>query len=131
MDGTVEEQTTHISASSLGVQSSDGRVVVSKLRLAESHWEKFRGLMLDTSLQPDEALLIRKCNSIHCCFMRMAIDVLFIDDEGRILHIIPEMRPWTFSPIVKKARDVIECYPGTVQRTGLKVGDVLTVAVLP
>ncbi|QSO48167.1 DUF192 domain-containing protein [Alicyclobacillus mengziensis] len=113
--------------SHLRVLSEDGRVIVSNLRLAETHWEKFRGLMLDTSLQPDEALLIRKCKAIHCCFMKIPIDVLFVDDEGRITHIIPEMRPWTFSPVVRKADDVIECYPGTVARTGLQVGHQLRI----
>jgi uncharacterized protein len=111
----------------LRVVSEDGKLIVERLRLAQSHWQKFRGLMLDTSLQPDEALLLTKCNSIHCCFMRMAIDVLFMDAQGRIVHIIEEMRPWTFSPLVRRAKDVIECYPGTVKRLGIQVADILSI----
>jgi uncharacterized protein len=113
--------------SQLRVLAEDGSVIVSSLRLAETHWEKFRGLMLDTSLQPDEALLIRNCKAIHCCFMKIAIDVLFVDEQGRISHIISEMRPWSFSPVVREAHDVIECFPGTVARAGLEVGQQLRI----
>lgn len=109
------------------VWRNDSEVVIERLRVADTHWKKLKGLMWDTSLQPDEALWLARCNSIHCCFMKMDIDVLFLDKSGTVLRIMEEMRPWRFSPIVRKADAVIECYPGTVRRLALCAGDRLTV----
>ena len=100
----------------------DGREIVSKLRTATTHWEKFRGLMLDTSLQPGEALWIDQCQAIHCCFMKIPIDVVFLSHEGEVLHLIERMAPWTFSKFVRKASQVLECYPGTIEQHGLSIG---------
>lgn len=109
------------------VATATGDRFISNLRIADSHWDKFRGLMLDKSLRPDEGLLIRNCRSIHCCFMLIAIDVLFLAPDGTIVYIKPEMRPWTFSPYVRSAQDVLECYPGTVRRFDLAVGQRLQI----
>lgn len=102
--------------------SDGGAEVVPRLRQAVSHWQKFRGLMMDRSLQSDEALLIHNCRSIHCFFMLMPIDVVFLAADGTIVRVIERMKPWTVSPVVRQAQDVLECYPGTIAAHGLQVG---------
>lgn len=109
------------------VVRADGTVIVSNLRMASNYWEKFRGLMLDNSLQPDEALLLDDCQAIHCCFMRLKIDVLFLTAQGEVVHLVENMAPWTFSKFVRKATQVLECYPGTIAKYGITVGETLRV----
>lgn len=106
-------------------------MIVSNLRLASTYWQKFRGLMLDDSLQPNEALLLDECQAIHCCFMRLKIDVLFLTAEGEVVHLVEQMAPWTFSKFVRKATQVLECYPGTIAKFGITVGERLTVLSYP
>lgn len=106
---------------------ADGTFVVPRVRLAKTHWRKLLGLMFDTSLAADEALYIEKCNAIHCCFMKIEIDVVFLDANLRILHLIPRMKPWRFSKVVRGGTSVLECYPGTIARYGLQVGEVLRI----
>jgi len=58
--------------------------------------------------------------------MAFAIDVIFADREGMVLHTIPRMGPWRVSPWVRGAYTVIEVPAGTVARTGTQVGDRLS-----
>jgi len=75
-----------------------------------------------TQLGPNEALLLPRCNSVHCCFMKISIDVLFLAADGEILYLRPNMNPWTFSPIIRNSKNVLECSSGTIARLDLQLG---------
>ena len=72
-------------------------------------------------LQPGEGLWIRPCQQVHTQFMRAAIDVVFLDAEGRVLRVLPAMRPWRVSPFLRAAREVLELAAG--EADGLQPGD--------
>jgi uncharacterized protein len=110
------------------VETQDGRLVVRHLKVAASHWAKLKGLMFKRSLRLGEALLIEQCKSIHCCFMRFSIDVLFLGKGGEIMHLVERMRPWSFSRYVVGADDVLECFPGTIEKYKLTVGQKLYIS---
>ena len=63
-------------------------------------------------LPAGRGLWIEPCNSIHMFFMRFAIDVLFLDREGRVKKVMLRLRPWRISPIVFGARTVVELPAG-------------------
>jgi uncharacterized membrane protein (UPF0127 family) len=44
-------------------------------------------LLRDGALPPGHALLIPHCRSVHTFGMRFRIDVLFLDERGRVLRI--------------------------------------------
>jgi len=104
-------------------QRVSGEVIVPRVRVATTHWQKFRGLMLDTTLGVDEALWIADCNAIHCCFMKLDIDVLFLDKSGVVLYIVERMKPWTFSKFVRGGASVLECSAGTIASHKLRIGE--------
>jgi len=104
------------------VLSTDGRLLIPYITLADSYWLRLRGLMFRKHLDEGQGLLLTRCNSIHCCFMRMPIDVCFLDREGVVVRVIHHMKPWRFSPIVRGAVSVLECPAGTAQRIGIEQG---------
>lgn len=71
----------------------EGADTTLTVHLATTFWQRFRGLMLRRPLPPATALLIAPCNSIHMCFMRFAIDAVYLDKQGRILKITRHLRP--------------------------------------
>lgn len=75
-----------------------------RLRVARSFWARFRGLMLAPPLPAGDAFLIRRCASVHCLFMRYAIDVVYVDDDGRVLQCVPNLRPWRMSVANRRAK---------------------------
>lgn len=100
-----------------------GHALGNAVRLADSFWSRFRGLMWTKSLPAGEGLLIVPCNSVHCMGMRYAIDVAFLSRDGQILKVIPDMRPGSLGPPVKGARAVLELPCGTLAATESQVGD--------
>ncbi|MHB1007159.1 MAG: DUF192 domain-containing protein [Chloroflexota bacterium] len=104
---------------------SRGAVLAESCGVARSYWARLRGLLFRPPLAEGEGLLIAPCNSVHTFMMGFPIDVIFVDKERRVVHLISSMPPQRASRIVRKARDVIELPAGTAARTGTTVGDVL------
>ena len=66
-----------------------------------------------------DALLLEPCNSIHCFFMRFAIDAVFLDKNNQILKIAT-CQPWSVGPWVWRAKKVLELPAQAAQKLGLK-----------
>ncbi len=102
-------------------------ILVSKGRLANSFWRRLRGLVGVKNLPEGDGLLIEPCNQIHCMFMSIPIDVLYIGNDQRVLAIDTAMRPWAVGRLVRGATRVLELPAGTVAATGTQVGDQLQI----
>lgn len=90
--------------------------------LADTYLRRLRGLMLAPPLAPDAGLLLTRCASVHCAFMRQAIDVVYLDAAGRVLACVPRLRPWRAS-IGHGARHTLELAAGAIERFGIRPGD--------
>ena len=64
--------------------------------VAESFFERARGLIGREKPVAGCGLLIPKCNAIHTCFMRYPIDATFLDRDGRVVKTVKNIRPWRF-----------------------------------
>ena len=62
--------------------------------VAESAFERMRGLIGRDRLERGRGMLITKCNCIHTFFMRFPIDATFLDGQGRIVKTVKGGRPW-------------------------------------
>ena len=62
--------------------------------VAESAFERMRGLIGRAGLEPGKGMLITKCNCIHTFFMRFPIDATFLDRKGEIVKVVRSIRPW-------------------------------------
>jgi len=105
---------------------SQGTVVCRRADLARGFGSRARGLMLRRDWRGFDGLVLRPCTSIHTCFMRMAIDVCFVDEQWRVLRAVPALRPWRFCLGTRGARSVLELPAGALLRTGTKIGDRLS-----
>jgi uncharacterized membrane protein (UPF0127 family) len=105
-------------------------ILGTKILKAESFFQRLKGLIGTGSLDEGTGLLIAPCSSVHTCFMRYPIDVIFLDEDDKILHIIHSMQPYRFSPIVKGAKKVLELPTGICVSTGTSVKDQIEVLSL-
>ncbi len=85
------------------------------------------GLLDRSGLDAGEGLLLKPCSSVHCFFMRFAIDVAFLDAEGKVLKVYDSMKPWRASTIVRGAKQTLELPAGVLSASDTVVGDVLQV----
>src|SRR5687768_6063654 len=103
------------------VLRSGERVVCESCTLADNPWTRLRGLMGVRDLPPGHGLLLRRAGSVHTCFMRFPIDVVFLDADLEVLRVAPSVRPWRMRS-QRGARAVLELAAGEAVRVGLGTG---------
>ena len=62
--------------------------------VAETMFERMRGLIGRETLEPGKGMHILKCNCIHTFLMRFPIDATFLDRDGRVVKVVRNIRPW-------------------------------------
>lgn len=103
-------------------------VLINQGRVADNFWTKFRGLMGVRQLPAGDGLLITHCDNVHTHFMRIPIDVFYVDAQHRIVDIDPAMQTWRIGRKRATASFVIEAPSGTANRTQSQVGDHLKIS---
>ena len=93
---------------------------------ARGFWPRLVGLLRRSSLEPGEALLLDPCTSVHTAFMRFAIDVVYIDRDGKVVKVSPNLKPFRASGVLRGGRSVIELPTGVIEATGTVPGDQLS-----
>lgn len=93
--------------------------------LANTSFTRFLGLMGKKSLAPGSGILIRPSSGVHTMFMRIAIDVVGLDRQLRVVKLWPHLRPWRMTTINLKIQSVLELAPGQIERCGIEPGDQL------
>ncbi len=69
--------------------------------------------------------MIEPCRSVHTAFMRFAIDVITVDDVGRVVKLVSDLKPFRISGILRHAHAVVELPAGTIAESRTAVGDEL------
>jgi len=99
--------------------------LANTLAVADTHWTRLRGLL---GLRPDDfrngcGLWIIPCHGVHTLGMGFPIDVIYLDEGLKVVHVEQNLRPWRLAPVRMQATSVIELPSQTVRETGTGVGD--------
>ena len=104
------------------------KIVINGVRaeVAKTLLQRMKGLMGRKSLPPGEGMLILKCNAIHTCFMRFAIDATFLDRDDNVVKVVRNIRPWRlFVWGGRRAVKVLETATGGACNGGRRCGTIL------
>ena len=103
-----------------------GTILGSDIKLAAGFFERLIGLMFVKEMRGMDGLFIENSNSIHNCFVRFPIDVVFLNRELKVIKIIRNFKPWRFSWIYWRASRVLELPVHTIPES-MEAGDYLEV----
>jgi len=105
--------------------------LATQLRVADTHYQRLLGLMRTSpsAFQGGAGLWIVPCHGVHTIAMRYAIDVVYLDEENRVIHIVHNVRPWRMTPMIVESATVIELPAHTAWNTGTKVGDGIEIKI--
>ncbi len=92
-----------------------------RCRVAATPLARMKGLLGRDGLEDDEAMLLKPASAIHTCFMRFAIDAVFLDADLRVLEIARCLKPWRLAR-ARGARAVLELAAGAATRIDLRPG---------
>ncbi len=104
-----------------------GKLLARDARLAAGFFSRLRGLLGTKYLPAGGGLVLRPCNSIHTFGMNYPIDVVFVDDEGKVARTAAFLGPRRVM-MCQGSRFVVELPPGTLAQTGTMAGDYLRLA---
>lgn len=93
-----------------------------RVEMADSWRGRLLGWMGRCPPPADCGLLLSPCNSIHMCFMRFAIDAVYLSAAGCVIKVAEELPPWRGVSWCRGARSVLELPAGSAARHGFKVG---------
>jgi uncharacterized membrane protein (UPF0127 family) len=99
---------------------------IASVELATTRVERRRGLLGRDGIDPGSALVLAPCCSIHTAFMRFAIDVIFVDGDGRVVRVANRVVPWRIV-IASGAYAAIELAAGSVASQSVALDDCLYV----
>ena len=105
--------------------------LATALAVANTHWTRLRGLLgLGTDdFRNGSGLWIVTCHGVHTLGMGFPIDVLYLDHGLKVVGIQSEVRPWRFTPVLRKAASVLELPCGTAAETKTAVGDTIEITL--
>ncbi len=112
------------------LNTTRGTILAERADLADSFWTRARGLLGRSSLAPGEGLVIVPAQAVHCVGMAFPIDVVHVREDGRIVKVVTDLRPYRFGPIVWRSHYVVELPTGTAIATLAQPGDLIELAEL-
>jgi uncharacterized membrane protein (UPF0127 family) len=105
--------------------------LATTLSVADTHWTRLRGLLglKSSDFRNGCGLWIVPCHGVHTLGMGFPIDVVYLDDSMKVIHIQPDLQPWRFAPIRTQAASVLELPCRTAAQTRTAVGDKIEIRI--
>ena len=106
----------------VAVRRTGGAPLAGRVGMADSAWLRLRGMLGRPAPGPEEGLLLVPCRAVHMLGMQYALDVAFLDREGRVVAAYPDLAPGGRTRYHREAWAALELAPGTLARSGTRVG---------
>lgn len=113
----------------LSIVAATGQKFTFTVEIARTPEQQQRGLMFRKEMAPDAGMIFPQESDRTMAFWMhntyIPLDLLFIEADGRISHIVPDAKPMddTNLPSGGPIRAVLELNGGTAARLGIHVGD--------
>jgi Flp pilus assembly pilin Flp len=78
-----------------------------------------------------DGVLLTRTSSVHTFFMRMVIDILYLDGAGRVLGTARGVPPWCVRTGPTGTRHVLELAADAIVRLSVEVGDFVDMPIKP
>ncbi len=109
-----------------------GKRIILKVRVADSFFDRMKGLMFVKKLGVNEGMLFvsgaEHKPALWMLNVPIALDMLFADSKGAIVDIIHSAQPWSKAPFriyvpKRNSMYVLEVRAGFSKRNGIRIGD--------
>jgi uncharacterized membrane protein (UPF0127 family) len=99
------------------------------LRVAHANTvlRRLKGALGKLRLEPDDGIWLIPSRGIHTIGMMFAIDLIYLDAENRVIHLIEHLGPFRVSPIKIKCFSVLELRPRAIYASNTQIGDQLLI----
>lgn len=98
----------------------DNKLIADNIMTSSAFVSRLVGLLGRKSIDINEGLLLMKCSSIHCFFMKFTIDAVYLSNDMKVLYK-ETIKPWKIGKIVKNCTHVLELAEGAAK--DVSIGD--------
>ncbi|HEX4487891.1 MAG TPA: DUF192 domain-containing protein [Terriglobales bacterium] len=105
--------------------------LATELRVAETHWSRFRGLMMSdrSTFGEGQGLWIVPSHGVHTFAMRFPIDVVYLNADKIVVYMKQNLQPWRVAAVRHQAASVLELPGSALGPTGTSVGDEIEIVL--
>jgi uncharacterized membrane protein (UPF0127 family) len=104
------------------------KMLARVLTVADTFLRSLMGLIGKSSLPEGNGLWILPCQSVHTFWMRFPIDLIFLDRQKTVIHLVEGMKPFRVSRHFTKASSVLELPVNVIRKTTTRVGDQIEIS---
>jgi len=94
---------------------------------ADTHFARLKGLLGRVKLRSDEGLWTIPSQGIHTICMLFPIDVIYLDSENRVIHLIEDLGTFRIAPIRMGSASVLQLKTRTIYSSNTQIGDELLI----
>lgn len=105
--------------------TNTGRLLAERVGIAATRAARAIGLLRHKELPEGEGLWIVPSRGVHTWGMRFAIDVISLDESGRIVDLAEDLKPWRMRLPRPGCVGVLELPAGTIALSGTRLGDAI------
>jgi uncharacterized protein len=95
--------------------------------IADTPWARLRGLLGRMRLHSNEGVWVVPSLGIHTFGMMFPIDVIYLDSELCIQHMLESFGPLRVGPLRLRCASVLELPAKTIYSSGTQIGDQLKI----
>ncbi|MEK6967049.1 MAG: DUF192 domain-containing protein [Nanoarchaeota archaeon] len=105
--------------------ASRKKTLIGSSEIMNSYFQKSTGLMFHSKVDKGLIFPFKKARriGIHMLFVFTPIDILFLNEENKIVEITEGLKPFCFYMSKNRARTFVELPSGTVNKTKTRIGD--------
>lgn len=107
------------------IDKTTGKVLASKVELADTFWRRFRGLMFRRRFPRGSAIFFKLPKpgryGIHMFFVKFPIDLLYLDSKFVVVELRAGLKPWHTHRPHAVVNYLIELPAGTISRSNVKI----------
>src|SRR5229473_4018030 len=93
------------------------------VKVADTHLSSLKGLLGKRKLKNDEGLWVIPSQGIHTIGVLFPIDVVYLDANRKVVHLVEHLRPFRLGPIKVGCESVLELPVRTIYASRTEVGD--------
>lgn len=98
----------------------------TRVRIASNPIQRMLGLLPRTEMADDEAMVFPGCRSLHTFFMRISIDIAFLDGDGGVVKIFQDVASGRLIFGGPGSSTAVECGARILSRKAVALGQRLT-----
>jgi len=106
------------------INKTTNEIIFTNAKEALGFFKRLCGLMFRKTMPPEEALIFYRTPSIHTFFMRFDIDIIFLDENKRIMKIYENLKS-NRAICCRNSYCAIECLGKSSFSKNIEIGHIL------